>query len=259
MNTAVAGGAAPPGPGHHRAVHRTDRVAARAGAHRQPLQRQGGGLGRLRRRRELRAGLGPGHGQLRPGPDRAQPLLRGPRDPARRAPVRGRRPHRGLRGHEGHQHLQPHHAHLVPGRGHASGALVPDGHDPARRADSDPLRGQRDAARHEPAGADAERLGDAARDLQRDHEQLELAHGGPAAHAALPVHVRAARRARVRRRPGHHHADAEHHHRAVDHGGHVADRRSQRRDVPPGQDPQVGDLGRPGVPEPRGEQPGGHD
>ena len=74
---------------------------------------------------------------------------------------------------------------------------------------------------------------------------------GVALDAPLPVHVPAAERqgARRRARPD----DA--HPRPLDRhlvgGRHEPHRRPQRGDVPAGHDPQVGHLGRPGLPEPR--------
>ena len=78
----------------------------------------------------------------------------------------------------------------------ARGALVPDGDDAARRPHPRRLGRQHHAQRAGPADAADERLGDAAGDLQRRHEHAGRRCRRLAPDAALPVHVRAARRAR---------------------------------------------------------------
>ena len=91
------------------------------------LERPGGGLGRLRGRAQLRAPLGPGDRDVPaaspPGATCSAPATSRCGD----GRLRGlRRPRAGLRGHQGHEPLQPADGHLAARRRHERGALVPD-------------------------------------------------------------------------------------------------------------------------------------
>ena len=73
--------------------------------------------------------------------------------------------------------------------------------------------------------------------------------------AAVPVHVRAAERQDLRRRPGHRDADARPPDRPVAGRGQQRRRRPERGHVPARQDHEVRHLVGPGVPGPHGDEP----
>ena len=185
---------------------------------------------------QLRAPVGSVDGPVRRHPDRPQPLLRRPHPAPGRAPAGGRRPHPGLRGHEGHEPLQPAEPHLAARRRHGARALVPDRHRPARRPRVRRLRrrGRRSTNQHNENVEVPLRIASQTTPeiYNPASEHLDPGAERGAHDAALPVHVRAARRPPVRRRSGADDAHAEPRHGPVDERRQQPDRRHERGHVP---------------------------
>ena len=226
-------------------------VAAGARPHRHALQRQGRGLGRLRRRAQLRAGLGPGDRHVRPGA-RAAATCSAPGHvtlPDGRLFIAGGH----IAANEGTKdtHIfNPTTRTWFRGTDMARGALVPDRHDAARRPHPRRLRRQHHAQR---ARASRRRckngVGDAARDLQRRHEHVDAADRRPSAAC------RCTRSCSCCPTAASFDAGPDLQTRTLDtttgqwtNVGHQPDRRPQRGHVPAGQDPQVGHVGRSRLP-----------
>ena len=158
----------------------------------------------------------------------------------------------GLRGHEGHEPLQPADRHLAARRRHERGALVPDRDDAAGRPRVRGLGRQHHAQRPGPERAAHERLQHAAVDLQPGDE-----HAGPTCRRPR-AGCRSTRSCSCCRTassfdagPDTHDAHARPRHEPVDDRRHEPDRRPERGHVPARQDPEVRHLVRSGVPRPR--------
>ena len=196
---------------------------------------------------------------VRRHPDRPQPVLRRPHHAHRRAPARRRRPHPGLRGHQGHEPVRRRRRNTWQrGAGHGRGALVPDRDDAARRPRVRRLRRRRSrSARPDPSTPVPLTIA--------SNTLPEIYNPATDTWTSLP--------AAARRMPLYPFMFVLPNGKLFDAGpdtttrtlnlstgqwttvGHEPDRRPERGHVPAGQDPQVRHLVRPRVPGPRGDQP----